>query len=222
MAQRDNAQPSQDFVPIEQVRDGIVVLRDGSVRAILMASSVNMILKSADEQAAIISQFQTFLNSLDFSLQISIQSREFDIRPYLDLLNDRMSDQQSELMRIQVREYIDFVRGFVEGSSIMTKGFYVIVPYNPLQLEVGKEGKGIKSLLASQSDETKELSMQQFEEYRSQLEQRISVVSQGLGRLGVRCAQLGTEEVVELYYRLFNIGELDRPMPLAELATEQK
>ena len=80
------AKPSQDFVPIEQVRDGIMVLKDGSVRSVLMASSINIVLKSEDEQAAILKQFENFLNSLDFSIQIFIQSRELDIRPYLALL----------------------------------------------------------------------------------------------------------------------------------------
>ena len=126
-----SAQPSQDFVPIEPVRDGVLVLKDGSVRAILMASSINIMLKSGEEQAAILRQFQNFLNSLDFSLQISIQSRELDIRPYIKLLEGRLGEQQTELMKIQVREYMDFVRNLVADSSIMTKSFCVIVPYNP-------------------------------------------------------------------------------------------
>jgi len=213
------AQASQDFVPIEQIRDGVVVLKDGSVRAILMASSINIMLKSADEQAAILSQFQNFLNSLDFSLQISIQSRELDIRPYLKLLEDRVEAQQTELMKIQVREYMDFIRNLVANSNIMTKGFYVIVPYTPPSLGGGKESK-LKEITSifSQGQNEHVLTAQEIEEYRSQLEQRLGIVVQGLGRLGVRTAQLGTEEVIELFYRLFNIGELDRPLPTQELA----
>lgn len=210
------AQASQDFVPIEQVRDGIVVLRDGSVRAILMASSINIMLKSHDEQAAILRQFQTFLNSLDFSLQISIQSRELDIRPYLSLLEERLAQQQSELMKIQVREYMDFVKNLVADSSIMTKNFYVIIPYTP-PVDVGETKRGLSSLLSKTKQPERTFTAQQIEEYRSQLEQRIAVVVQGLGRLGVRTAQLGTEEVIELFYHLFNIGELNRPLPIQEL-----
>jgi len=212
------AQASQDFVPIEQVRDGIVVLRDGSIRTILMCSSINVVLKSAEEQAAILGQFQNFLNSLDFSIQISIQSRELDIRPYLALLESRYIEQQTELMKIQVREYIDFVRNFVENSSIMTKNFYVIVPYNPV-VNVQKQGVGgITSLLSSNKSERVQMSLELFEEYRSQMEQRVAMVVGGLARTGVRAAQLGTEEVIELFYRLFNIGEMNRPVPAAELA----
>ena len=90
------AKPSQDFVPIEQVRDGIMVLKDGTVRAVLMASSINIVLKSEDEQTAILKQFENFLNSLDFSIQIFIQSRELDIRPYLALLEQQLETQQTD------------------------------------------------------------------------------------------------------------------------------
>jgi hypothetical protein len=216
------AKPSQDFVPIEQVRDGILVLKDGSIRTILMASSINIVLKSEDEQAAILGQFQNFLNSLDFSVQIFIQSRELDIRPYLALLEQRHKEQTSDLMKIQVREYIDFVKNFVDNSSIMTKGFYLVIPYSPPAIGAGSDGGGvaggIKSIVGTKNAGEMHISPEMFEEYRSQIEQRVSVVINGLARTGVRAAQLGTEEVIELFYRLFNIGELDRPIPLGELA----
>jgi hypothetical protein len=210
------ARPSQDFVPIEQVRDGMLVLHDGSIRAVLMTSSINIVLKSEDEQAAILGQFKNFLNSLDFTIQIFIQSRELDIRPYLTLLEDAYHTQQTELMKIQVREYIDFVRSFVDGASIMTKSFYIVIPYSPPVL-MNSEG-GIRSILGGSSNSSAQVSREVFEEYRSQMEQRVSIVVGGLARTGVRAVQLGTEEVIELFYRLFNIGELDRPIPLKDLS----
>jgi hypothetical protein len=216
-----HGKPSQDFVPIEQVRDGILVLKDGSVRTVLMASTVNMVLKSSDEQIAILSQFENFLNSLDFSLQIFIQSRELDIRPYLKLLEQQLEHQESELMKIQIREYIEFVKNFVDGSSIMTKGFYVVIPYNPPSLNVSTSSGGITAIFKTQKKDTTEISLQLFEEYRSQIEQRVSVITQGLARTGVHVAQLGTEEVIELFYRMFNIGELDRPMSITSLTNQQ-
>lgn len=208
-----HAQPSQDFVPIEQVRDGIVVLKDGTLRAIIMSSSVNMVLKSESEQMSILRQFENFLNSLDFSIQIFIQSRELDIKPYLTLLENQIQVQQSELMRIQIREYIDFVRGFVGGANIMTKGFYVVVPYSPPSLEVSPTVGGVQAIFNTQKNSSTQMTLQVFEEYRSQMEQRISVVVQGLSRTGIRSVQLGTEEVIELFYRLFNIGDNDSPVP---------
>ena len=125
---------TQDFVPLEEVRDGIVVLKDGGLRGVLMVSSLNIALKSQDEQSAILFQFQNFLNSLDFSVQLFIQSRELDIRPYIALLEERFIAQTSELMKIQVREYIDFIKTFTEGASIMTKNFFVENRDVPLSL----------------------------------------------------------------------------------------
>lgn len=212
------AEASQDFVPIERVHDGVIVLKNGSLRAILMASSINIALKSEDEQAAILVQFQNFLNSLDFSLQFFIQSRELDIRPYVALLEQRYAEQQGDLMKIQVREYIDFVKGFTEGSNIMTKSFFVVIPYTP---PVIGGSEGFSGLFGKkQSRQEGKVTSERFEEYRTQLEQRTAVVVQGLARTGVRVAQLGTEEVIEMFYKLFNMGELERPITLNQ-ATEQ-
>ena len=127
-------QPTQEFVPIKEVRDGIVVLKDGSYRAILLVSSINFALKGAGEQQAIIGQFQNFLNSLDFSVQIFIQSRRLDIRPYIALLEERVKEQTNDLMKIQIREYIGFIKNFTENTNIMSKSFFVTIPYSPAML----------------------------------------------------------------------------------------
>ena len=124
-----NAKATQEFVPIKEVRDGIVVLKDGGLRAIILANSINLSLKSDDEQRATILQFQNFLNTLDFSVQISVQSRKLDIRPYLLLLENRMKVQSEPLLKLQTKEYIEFIRSFTESVSIMTKNFFVVVPY---------------------------------------------------------------------------------------------
>jgi len=203
------ASPTQDFVPVKEVRDGIVVLKDESLRGVFMASSLNLSLKSQDEQASILFQFQNFLNSLDFSIQLSVQSRELDIRPYLTLLEERYAAQTSELMRIQVREYIQFVRGFTEQASIMTKSFFIIVPYTPPIISPVKDGFG----LFGSSQDKKEKAAATFEENRSQLEQRMAAVENGISRTGVRVVRLGTEQVIELFYKIFNLGELERPIP---------
>jgi len=210
---KKSAKASQDFVPIEQVRDGFVILKDGSFRAVLMASSLNIALKSQDEQTAIIGQFQNFLNSLDFTVQFFIQSRELDIRPYLALLEERYVGQTSELMKIQVREYIEFVKSFTEGANIMNKSFFLVVPYTPPFSGAGAPG-GLSKMFGKKQAGNHESQSVSFEEHRSQIEQRISIVQSGLGRCGIRAAQLGTEEVIELFYKMFNIGELDRPIPI--------
>ncbi|MEK7143549.1 MAG: hypothetical protein AAB756_01850, partial [Patescibacteria group bacterium] len=205
-----NSKSTQEFVPIKEVRDGVVVLKDGGLRLILIASSLNLALKSEDEQRATISQFQNFLNSLDFSVQIYVSSRRLDIRPYIALLEERLKAQMEDLLKIQIREYIDFVKNFTERSSIMTKNFFIVVPYTQPLLG-GK--KGFSILPSKKGTAEKKLDdMEAFEEARSQLEQRASVVEQGLSGMGIRVIQLGTEEVVELFYKIFNPGETELPM----------
>lgn len=202
---------TQDFVPISEVRDGVVILKDGSLRAILLASSINFALKSEDEQTAFIVQFQNFLNSLDFTLQILVQSRMLDIRPYVATLEAAYKQQLDDLMRVQIREYIEFVKSFTEAANIMTKNFFVVVPYAPSALP----SKGPMSLLPFGKKAGGPVADTTFEEAVSQLEQRLAIVQQGLIRTGVRTVQLGTEEAIELLYKMFNPGEEGKPMPLA-------
>ena len=203
------ATPAQQFVPIKEIRDGVIILKDGGLRAVLLASSINLSLKSYDEQKAVILQFQSFLNSLDFSIEISIQSRRLDIRPYLTLLENRLKEIEEPLLKIQTREYIEFIRNFTESVNIMTKNFFVVVPYSS-PITSGSSGLaafgnlflGKKAVSSGKS--TMELD---FEEKRTQLEERLGIIEQGLSRMGIRTAKLGTEESVELFYKVFNPGE---------------
>lgn len=201
---------TQQFVPVKEIRNGTIILKDGGYRGVVICSSVNFGLKSADEQHAITLGFQNFLNTLDFSIQIVVNSRKMDLRPYLALLEEKSSEQKTELMRIQLREYIEFVRSFADQANIMTKSFYIVVPYAPrvsASRAVGflrREDASAKSAAAQTS----------FEEDRAQLEQRLSLVIGGLAGTGVRAVPLGTEEVIELLYRSFNPGELENPIRL--------
>jgi hypothetical protein len=202
---------SQSFVPVQEVRNGVVLLKDGGYRGILMVSSINFSLKSEDEQRGIIGGFQSFLNTLDFSVQIVVHSRKMDIRPYLELLQQRMDLQSTELMRLQLREYISFIQNFIEGADIMTKMFYVIVPYAQSGgVEVAKTlgfGSAKKTAPGAAPVDT-------FEEERIQLEQRMSLVAAGLASSGLRAIPLGTEEIIELLYRSFNLGDMENPIRL--------
>ena len=217
-ATKVKAQATQSFVPVREVRDGIVVLKDGSLRALLMASSINLALKSADEQSAIIAQFQNFLNSLEFTVQFFVESRELDIRPYIALLEGRLAAELDDLMKIQIREYIAFIKDFTERANIMSKNFFIVVPYDPALIARGGGVKGaLGALLPGGGSATgAALGDEQFEQYRTQLEQRVAVVEQGLVRTGVRIVSLGTEEVIELFYKLFNPGELEKPLQVAK------
>lgn len=206
-----SSKATQDFVPIKEVRDGIVVLKDGSMRGIVLASSLNFSLKSDDERNAIIMQFQDFVNSLDFGVQISIQSRRLDIRPYIALLEDTYKEQVNDLMKIQTREYIEFIKKFTETTNIMTKSFFIVVPYDPAMINL-KGGIGASLFQKKSASEKIQEKQAGFEENRTQLEQRVSVVEQGLSRCGIRVIRLGTEEVIELFYKIFNPGDTEKPI----------
>lgn len=195
--------PSQNFVPIKEIRDGVVILKDEGLRGIIMVSSVNLALKSEEEHNALILQFQNFLNSLDFSVEITVQSRELNIEIYIATLEKRSQEQKEELLKIQTREYIEFIRWFSDSVNIMTKSFYITVPYDGGVL-MGSSANGLMGRLGGKSAKTNN---ERFEEKRSQLEQRISVVEQGLSSVGVRGVSLGTQELIELFYSVFNPDE---------------
>lgn len=206
------ANATQSFVPVKEVRSGVIILKDGGYRGVLMCSSLNFALKSADEQRAIIGGFQTFLNTLDFSVQIVVHSRKMDIRPYINLLKERMESQSSELMRIQLREYMQFINNFIQGTDVMTKVFYLVVPFTPA---IGNTlAKGMP-FLGKKKEEKLVGESEAFDEYRIQLEQRIALVAGGIASTGLRAVPLKTEEIIELLYRSFNLSELDTPMRLA-------
>jgi hypothetical protein len=190
--------PAQSFVPIREIRDGIIILENGELRRILITSTLNFGLKSADEQAALLGQFQNFLNSLDFSIQIVVQSKRLDIRPYLHLLEEREKAQLVDAMKIQVHEYIGFIRDFTNRTNIMSKSFFVVIPFAS-SVKKSEKGGGAVPTDAARS----------FEEARMQLEQRVAVVQQGLSGCDIRTAPLGTEEVTEIFYKKFNPGELE-------------
>ena len=206
-------QAAQDFVPIKEVRGGVMVLKDGTLVGVMLASSLNFALKSQDEQEAILIQFQDFLNSLDFSVQFCVQSRKLDIRPYLALLDERLKAQTEDLMKIQVREYMEFVRSFTERANIMNKHFFVVIPYSTPIINIKKT---VEKRIFGKTTLTARDKNIGFEEHRTQLEQRMGVVEQGLTRCGIRTIPLDTEAVIELLYKEFNPGELEKPITLQQ------
>lgn len=175
--------PSQNLIPIKQIHDDVVILDDGSLRALIITNSINLSLKSDDEQMAVLSQFQNFLNSLDFNIQIMCRSRRADIEPYIELLNDSLKKTNNELIKLQIIEYIDYIRTFTESTNIMEKEFFVVIPYKPA--------------IISDRD---------FEKNKRLLMQRVEVVVSGLSRCGLKSELLDTENLIALYYELYNPG----------------
>jgi len=207
-----NAKDSQEFVPIKEIKNGVIVLKDNSLRAVILVSSINLSLKSSEEQIAIINQFQSFLNTLDFQTQIIVQSRRLDIRPYLSVLEERLNSQTEELIKIQTKEYIDFIKKFTEDVNIMTKTFLITVPYSGKMFS-GIEKMGILNNIIGKSNSTNS-ELESFEEKRSQLDQRVNIIMEGLNSLGLRSTELRTEELTELFYKTFNPGDISQGIRL--------
>lgn len=207
---------TQDFIPVKEIRDGIIVLQDGSIRAILLASAINMSLKSPEEQEAVIMQFQNFLNSIEFPVQISVQSRRHDIKPYLLTLERRIREQKEELLRVQTQEYIEFIKWFTDSVNIMSKKFYVVVPYTGSAFVKKESSSFFDQLLGKGKSKTFREEAAKFEEQRSQIEQRVAIVKSGLSQFGVRSEQLNTEQAIEVFYNMFNPGETHRNIPKLE------
>ncbi|MEA2112711.1 MAG: TraC family protein [Patescibacteria group bacterium] len=206
---KNSTKKTQDFVSVKEIRDGVIILKNGTMISVLMTSSLNFALKSQDEQKAILTQFQNFLNSLEYSTQIYIQSKKLDIRQYIAVMEERRKEQTNELIKIQTKEYIDFIKNFTENVNIVSKNFFIIISYNPPTIQAGN---GLSKIFSKSKNPTEKKSS--FEEGRTQLEQRVSVVEQGLTRTGLRLARLGTEETVELLYKIFNPGESEKPVQL--------
>lgn len=193
---------TQKYVDVEELRDGIIVLKSGALRSILLVSSLNFDLKSSQEQEAIIAQYQSFLNSLDFPVQIVIQSRRFNIAPYMAQLDAEERQQENELLRFQIGEYRGFIKNLSEVSNIMSKFFYIVVPFAPAEDKASgffaKMGGIFSPKRASKSKGAL------FSTYKSQMLQRVDHVAQALSATGVRVTQLNTEEVIELLYNSYN------------------
>ncbi len=206
-------QSTQDFIQIKDIKDSVVIKKNGQMCMILLASSINFALKSLDEQKAVLMQFQNFLNTLDFTLQFYIQSRRLNIEPYLEVLSSMSADQDNNLMRVQLQEYITFIRTFTNDVNIMTKNFFVVIPYTPGKINITR---GITNLFSGRRKTSNLPSNNQFEEHRIQLEQRVGVVSEGLARVGVRTIPLHKNELVELFYHAYNPADLTGSAPLTE------
>jgi type IV secretory pathway VirB4 component len=190
---------TQTYLDISEIKDGVVVLRDNSLRSVLRASSINFELKNEAEKDAVIYGYQSFLNSLNFPLQILIKSRKINLDPYLDHLDQLAQDQSNELLQNQTVEYAGFIRQLIDIANIMDKQFYVVVPFYPSGVQ--KVGF-LKKVMGTGNAYTEHVG--NFDSNKEQLKQRTSLVAQGLGAIGVRAAELQTQELVELYYASYN------------------
>lgn len=215
------AQSTVRYLDIWEIRDNIVVLKNGTLRAVLLASSVNFALKSEDEQVAVIQAYTQFLNSINFTLQIVVQSRKLDIDDYLGRLKEQQKTQVNELLRMQTEDYIQYIQELVELSDIMSKRFYVVIPYDP----GGTKGRSFFSRIKAMFSPTAIITLkkQKFEEYRGELQKRVDYVLDGLSSVGLKAAQLDTQSLIELYYNTYNpkVSANEKLTDVAELRVEE-
>lgn len=196
--------PSQQFLELSDIKDGVVILKNRAFRGILLVSSINFDLKSEEEQKAVIYQFQSFLNSLDFSCQILVQSRKLNITGYIDKLKELEIKQKNELLKTQTTEYRKFIENLIKEETIMKKDFFVIIPFT-LSETTGVSGGIFKSFKAKNIAEP--INEETFKRCRDQLWQRMEFVAIGLRRCGLIAAPLTTPELIEFFWGLFHPKE---------------
>ena len=193
---------TQKYLDIAEIRDDLVVLNDGTVRGVLLVSSINFDLKSEDEQRAIISGYVSFLNTLDYPLQIVIQSRPLNIDEYFVRLKKVEKEQTNELLRMQTADYRQFVAELLTLERIMSKRFYVVVPYTP----ISDKNRGFSTRFSAVFSTAKvvKLSRKRFDDFSEHLAKRCNFVAAGLASLGLRTQRLNTQALIELYYNSYN------------------
>lgn len=206
---------TQKYLDIAEVRDDMVVLNDGTVRGVMLVSSINFDLKSEDEQKAIISGYISFLNTIDHPLQVVIQSRPLNIEDYMNRMDKVQKEQTNELLRMQTADYKQFISELLTLEKIMSKKFYVVVPYNA----VSDKGRGFRSRVSAVFSAAKvvSLSRKRFEEFSNQLNKRCNFIAAGLAGLGLNNQRLNTQALIELYYNSYN-PDLFQKQPLEDIS----
>ena len=192
---------TQDFLDFDQIKNGIIILKNKGLRSILMVSSINFVLKSNEEQEAILYQFQNFLNSLDFPCQILVMSRRLNITGYLEKLKEIEKKEENELLQVQTSEYRKFISQIMKGGSIMQKTFYVVVPFTIRETQAEGNSKKSSNL---------ELTQEAFERAKNQLLQRVEFVMLGLRSCSLESVPLNTLEISELLWSLYHPLEAER------------
>lgn len=194
--------PSQRYLDIAEVKEDIIVMKDGTIRAVLLVSSINFALKSVDEQNAIVQAYMQFLNGLDFPIQIVIQSRRMNIDEYLRKLGEAQKSQTNELLQRQIADYRDFVKWLVETGDIMQKKFFLVVPLDPAT----DKQKGFFSRLSEIMTPSAaiHLSEEKFRKNKESLMLRVNAIMSGLQSMSLKGVMLDTQSLIELFYTVYN------------------
>lgn len=212
MPEKRESLATQKFVEIAGVKNGTLILKSGGLRQILMVGGINFDLKSDEEQAIIINLFQSFLNSLNFSVQLIVHSRRLNIDSYLVHLTERGAQESNELLRNQIEEYREFIRAFVAENAIMNKTYFVVVPFDLIKIpglsavasSGGLMGLFKRTRTGAAENAASATADRELDQAIEQLAQRTAHVTNGLDHIGLRVVPLNDEELIELFYNLYN------------------
>jgi type IV secretory pathway VirB4 component len=206
-----NPNSTQNALQISEIRDGIVIMKDGSFRAVVMCQSINFDLMSPQEREAIEFSYQGFLNSLYFPVQIFVRSQKVDMRPYLERIDKIRSEQDNMLLGLLMEDYIAFLADIVQQTNIMDKKFYLVIKYPDIEQDVRKALKqsagfftGLGELLSPGKSSHVVIDETTLEKAKTELRNRVQAVMQGLAQCGIQSLPLDTEELIELYYDAYN------------------
>ena len=206
---------AQKNLALAEIKNDTVVMKDGTLRAVIMVSSINFALKNEDEQQAIVSSYVSFLNGLDHPLQITIQSRQLNIKPYLEKLSQKEREQPNELLRMQIADYRSFVAELVSLGKIMSKNFYIVVPFDPLSNK--KRGFWSRASEVLNPAVTVRLKEERFMKRKYDLDMRVRQIEAGLTSMGLETVRLDTQSLIELFYSTYN-PDIALSEPLAPVA----
>lgn len=216
---------TQGALAISEIRDGLVIMRDGSLRSVILCQSINFDLMSPQERESVEFSYQGFLNSLYFPIQVFIRSQRVDLKQYLMKLEKMRTQQDQLLLGMMMDEYIEYVRYLIEAANVMDKQFYVIVPYYPPLISQEGLATGLRKISALVKPKSGPIVINEtdFNRYKAELTQRVQVILNGMTQLGVQSVPLNTQELIELYYsaynpqtatqqRLTDVSQLETPM----------
>lgn len=219
---KKNFIPTQQHLLVSEIKQDTIVMKDGTMRAVLLVSSINFALKNDDEQNAIISSYVSFLNGLDHPLQILVQSRQLQLQPYIDKLIAQEKQQNNELLRAQIADYRSFINELVSLSEIMSKRFYIVVPYDPLS----NKNKSFWSRLSDvvHPATTVKVKGDRFTKRKYDLDQRVRQIESGLQSMSLTTVRLDTQSLIELLYATYNtdIALTEELPPLEKIQVENQ
>lgn len=212
---------TQQTLLISEIKDGVVVLRDGSIRGVVLGSAINFELMSTQEQEGIESAYQGFLNSLHFPIQIVIKSQQIDLSAYIEKLESKRSEQSNELLGALMDDYIANIKLLMQEVNIMDKQFYVVVPYFPPLIEQKSNSLLTNVQAAYQTPPEITIGEEEFRKYKQELTERMALVTSGMTQMGVRAIALGTQELVDLYYSWYNpdVAQNEKLIDVNQLTT---